>query len=211
MLKKMGMKRILMLLFATVLLCSCGENAPYVSNEVDGSKAEVNNEDYSDDKEKNVTSISETFYDRIISLAIPESWNALRISDDIFDLQHIGIQLFEGEIPQKREMYDGKLFIAIAASGNAANYIDDYSALGTEFIEDTYTSKSGYKMTLYYIDGLPDYATFDDYPEMCIFFDLNNSDDVDVIFEIVDSIEFGESDDAEAPETEPPETEPEET
>lgn len=186
------MKRLLMLLFAAVLLCSCGENAPDVSNEVDGSKAEVNNEDYSDDKEKNVTSISETFYDRTISLAIPESWNALRISDDIFDLQHIGIQLFEGKIPKQREMYDGKLFVAVAASGNAANYVDDYSALGTEFTKDTYTSESGYKMTLYYVDGLPDYATFDDYPDMCVFFDLNSSDDMDVIFEIIDSIEFGE-------------------
>ena len=48
-----------MMLFTAAVLCSCVENAPDVSNGIDGSKSEVTNKDYSDDEEKNVTSISD--------------------------------------------------------------------------------------------------------------------------------------------------------
>ncbi len=44
-----------------------------------------------------------------------------------------------------------------------------------------------------YVDGLPEYATFDDYSEMCVFFDLNKDDDLDKIFGIIDSIKLEKS------------------
>lgn len=165
------MKRILVILLAAVLLlCSCGEKTPGIDGE----------------------SISQTFLDTYtINLTVPTGWNYLVISDsDMFELQHYGIQLFDGEIPEHPEMYDGKLYVAIAASGFAKTHIDSWVEMGKDFIEEAYTTKAGCAMKLYYVDGLPEYATFDDYPEMCVFFDLNKDDDLDMIFGIIDSIKL---------------------
>lgn len=136
--------------------------------------------------------ITETsFENRTISLTLPEGWNYLTISNsEIFDLQHTGIQLFDGEIPEQREMYDGKLYIAIAASGFAKSHVDSWVDMGKEFTEEAHITSAGDDMKLYYVDGLPEYATFDYYSEMCVFFDLNENDDLDVIFGIIDSISF---------------------
>lgn len=136
--------------------------------------------------------ITETsFENRTISLTLPEGWNYLTISNsEIFDLQHTGIQLFDGEIPEQREMYDGKLYIAIAASGFAKRHVDSWVDMGKEFTEEAHITSAGDDMKLYYVDGLPEYATFDNYSEMCVFFNLNENDDLDVIFGIIDSISF---------------------
>lgn len=165
------MKRILVILFAAVLLlCSCGEKAPGI----DGK------------------SISQPFLDTYtINLTVPNGWNYLVISDsDMFELQHNGIQLFDSEIPEHPEMYDGKLYVAKAASGFAKTYVDTWIEMGKDFTEEAHTTKSGLAMKLYYVDGLPEYATFDDYSALCVFFDLDKDDDLDMIFAILDSVKL---------------------
>ena len=166
--RTMTMKKIIaFLLTAALLLCGCGEKVlagAQITEDFDGIK---------------------------ISLTVPEGWNYLAVrSDEVFELQHQGIQLFDGDIPEQREMYDGKLFVAIAANGHADSYIDSLRELSAkEFTEESLTTSVGYSVKLISADGLPDYATFDDYPEMCIFFDLDG-DDLTMAYNIINTIKI---------------------
>lgn len=145
------------------------------------------------DSVKNVT---RDFDGMTVSADIPVRWHSYTVED--YDLQHIGIQIYDGEIPEQREMYGGKMFIASAVSGRAQSYLESQEVLGVSYDVSDYTTASGYKMKLCYRDGVLDYATFDDFSSMCIFFDLSEQDDMSVIFGIIDSIVFstGESDPA---------------
>lgn len=135
--------------------------------------------------------ITEKFEDFTISVTVPESWNYFVVANDgIIEPQHVGIQLYDGEVPEQKELYGGKLFVAAAANGRAETYLGIEVDIKTPFTMEAYTTESGRGMKLYYIDGKLEFATFDDYPEMCVFFDLNESDDLNTVFAIIDSIDF---------------------
>ncbi len=138
------------------------------------------------DEVGNVKNVTRNFDIMSVSVDIPESWQSYTLED--YSLQHIGIQLYDGAIPAQREMYGGKLFVAEAVSGFAQSYIESQEALGVSYDVSDYTAASGYKMKLCYRNGVLDYATFDDFKSMCIFFDLDEQDDMRVIFGIIDSI-----------------------
>lgn len=138
------------------------------------------------DEAENLKNVTRNFDIMSVSVDIPESWQSYTLED--YSLQHIGIQLYDGAIPAQREMYGGKLFVAEAVSGFAQSYIESQEALGVSYDVSDYTAASGYKMKLCYRDGVLDYATFDDFKSMCIFFDLDEQDDMRVIFRIIDSI-----------------------
>ena len=124
------------------------------------------------------TDIAEEFDGVKISLHMPEGWNYRAVrSDGVFELQHQGIQLFNGDIPEQKEMYDGRLFIAVAANGHAKSYIDSLGeALEKDLAEEMLVTSKGYSLRMISADGKPEYAVFEDLPEMCIFFDLDEND-----------------------------------
>ncbi len=137
-----------------------------------------------------VKNVARDFDGVSISVDIPVRWQSYTVED--YGLQHVGIQIYDGEIPEQREMYGGKLFIASAASGRAQSYIESQEELGISYDVSDYTTALGYKMKLFYRDGVLDYAAFDDFAGMCIFFDLGEQDDMSVIFRIIDSIYLSE-------------------
>ena len=137
---------------------------------------------------ESVKNVTRNFDGQVISVDIPIRWQSYTLED--YSLQHVGIQIYDGDIPAQREMYGGKLFIASAVSGFAQSYIESQEALGVSYDVSDYTTASGYKMKLCYRDGVLDYATFDDFKSMCIFFDLDEQDDMSVIFGIIDSVVF---------------------
>lgn len=164
----MTMKKIIaFLLAAAMLLCSCGEKV-YAG-----------------------TDITEDFDGVKISLHVPEGWNYLAVrSDEVFELQHQGIQLYDGDIPEQREMYGGRLFVAVAANGHAESYIDSLTELSEkEYSEESLVTSAGYGVKLISADGLPEYATFDDYPEMCIFFGIDG-DSLEMAYNIINTIKI---------------------
>ncbi len=136
-----------------------------------------------DESFKNVT---RDFDGQFISVDIPVRWKTYTLED--YDLQHVGIQIYDGDIPEQREMYGGKMFIASAVSGRAQSYLESQEALGVTYDVSDYTTASGHGMKLCYRDGVLDYATFDKFSSMCIFFDLDGQDDMSVIFRIIDSV-----------------------
>ena len=135
------------------------------------------------------TDIAEEFDGIKISLHMPEGWNYRAVrSDEVFELQHQGIQLFDGDIPEQKEMYDGELFVAVAANGHAESYIESLGeASEKEITEEKLVTSKGYNLRIISADGLPEYAVFEDLPEMCIFFDTD-SDGLGMIYNIINTI-----------------------
>ena len=124
-----------------------------------------------------------------VTVKCPPDWNELAIVySDNFPQQHTGIQLFNGKIPEQLEIIDGKIFIASATSGFADGHLKDrYSISDFESFE---TSK-GYKLKIYYgNDDFPEFALFEEYPDMCIFFDIESEEEIAEIVSIVNSIEI---------------------
>ncbi len=201
-----SLKRIFILAVAAIMLCSCGapaENDNTVINEIDRaiqdeSTASTGGQDEGLSetpavKHKPLT-VKTVRYDSggcVISMTVPESWNDFVVEEDgIIEPQHIGIQFYDGEVPEQKELYGGKLFVAVAVNGRAQTHVEGWQDTGTPFVEETYTTDSGAGMKLYYIDGQLDFATFDDRPELCVFFDLDDGDSVDDILEIVDTVKY---------------------
>lgn len=142
------------------------------------------------------------------SVTVPKSWSYFTVmADGIIEPQHVGIQFYDGDIPEQKELYGGKLFVAVAVNGRAQTHVDGWQETGTPFVEETYTTDSGAGMKLYYLDGKLDFATFDDRPELCVFFNLDDDDSVDDILKIVDTVKYESENVIEAAADEAAETE----
>lgn len=137
------------------------------------------------------TEIAEEFDGIKITLSVPDGWSYLAVrSDEVFELQHQGVQLFEGDIPESPEMYDGTLFVAVAASGRAESYIESLGETSEkELAEENLVTSQGYSLRMIDADGLPVYAVFEEYPEMCIFFDLDKSAEI-TAYNIINTIKI---------------------
>ncbi len=200
------MKRIFILAVAAIMLCSCGapaENDNTVINEIDRAIQDEStastggqNEGLSETpavkhKPLTVKTVRYDLGDCDFSVTVPKSWSYFTVmADGIIEPQHVGIQFYDGDIPEQKELYGGKLFVAVAVNGRAQTHVDGWQDTGTPFIEETYTSESGTEMKLYYLDGRLDFATFDDYPELCVFFNLDDGDSVEDILKIVDTVKY---------------------
>lgn len=121
-----------------------------------------------------------------INVCFPEEWNEYLVTTDT---QFMGIQLFNGEVPEQLEIIDGNIYIAVATHGFADRYV--YDAGYDKCEKENFTTKNGYGLIIYYDkNGMPIFATFDDYKYMCIFFDVETKEEIPEIMNIVDSIEI---------------------
>ncbi|MFA5658554.1 MAG: hypothetical protein WC900_04655 [Oscillospiraceae bacterium] len=128
----------------------------------------------------------------VINVKCPSTWNEYYVTaSDEYIPQHTGVQLFDSELPEQLEVLDGNIFVAAAASGFASEHVNERYDFGDY---ESFTTTNGYKLKIYYgKNKLPEYATFEDYPSMCIFFSLENEEELPEIVNIVNSIELQES------------------
>ena len=121
-----------------------------------------------------------------INVCFPEKWNEYLVTTDT---QFMGMQLFNGEVPEQLEIIDGNIYIAVATHGFADRYV--YDAGYDKCEKENFTTKNGYGLIIYYDkNGMPTFATFDDYKDICIFFDVESKEEITEIMNIVNSIEI---------------------
>ncbi len=204
------MKKLIIIALALLLLASCGGKG---TDGQDESQASAGNDFLVDEQEPiSEKTVKYDFGGCVISVTVPEGWNDFVVEEDgIIEPQHFGIQLYDGEVPEQKELYGGKLFVAVAANGRAKAHVDAWADMETPFTEEAYTSESGAGMKLYYLDGKLDFATFDDYSELCVFFNLDDGDSVQDILKIVDSVKYESQDNGATASTMPAEESPEVT
>ncbi len=142
------------------------------------------------------------------SVMAPEGWKGFRFYRDYYVLENelTGIPIYDGDIPVR--IMDGDLityraagpmekstfFLAESAWGRPQDFIKEYI---DKFDHETYTDKEGRTMQVYFLDGLPKYACYDDYYGLCIWFNLKSEEQIPIVVNMINSVDVSLSSDAE--------------
>lgn len=145
------------------------------------------------------------------SVMAPEGWNGFRFYSDYEAIENLltGIPIYDGDIPVRIDYHDESIFydampmekstffLAESPWMRAQDFIDDGNGLIDKFDHETYTDKKGRTMQVYFIDGLPRYACYDDYYGLCIWFNLKSEEQIPIVVNMINSIDVSLSRDAE--------------
>lgn len=168
--------------------------------------------DYSDYKE-----IGYDFWDLHRSVMAPKDWNGFRFAPkcdyggEQFENGLTGIPIYDGPLPVEidrmhsehddytayfanKPMEKSIFFFAESPWMNPRQLIEEYI---TKYDHETYIDKKGRSMQVYYLDGLPKYACYDDFFFLCIWFNLTSKEQIPTVVNMINSIEVSLSDDAE--------------
>lgn len=160
--------------------------------------------DYSGYKE-----IGYDFDDLRRSIMVPEDWNGFRFApkcdygEEQFENGLTGIPVYDGSLPvkidsMKREhddytdyfankpMEKSVFFFAEAPWQNAQDFIAENI---TKYDHETYIDKKGRSMQVYFLDGLPKYACYDDFFNLCVWFNLKDEEQIPIAVNMINSIE----------------------
>lgn len=160
--------------------------------------------DYSGYKE-----IGYDFWDLHRSVMAPKDWNGFRFAPkcdyggEQFENGLTGIPVYDGSLPvkidsMKREhddytdyfankpMEKSVFFFAEAPWQNAQDFIAENI---TKYDHETYIDKKGRSMQVYFLDGLPKYACYDDFFNLCVWFNLKDEGQIPIAVNMINSIE----------------------
>lgn len=142
------------------------------------------------------------------SVMAPEGWQGFRFYRDYYYLKNefTGIPIYDGDIPVK--IMDGDLttyraagpmekstfYLAEFAWTETMDVIREYEA---KFDHETYTDKNGRTMQVYFLDGLPKYARYDDFYNLCIWFNLKSEEQIPIVVNMINSVDVSLSSEAE--------------
>ncbi len=136
------------------------------------------------------------------SLMIPDDWNGFRFDGDGSEYDGIltGIPIYDGNLPVKIDMFDKStrfankpmeksvFFFAETPSENAQDLI--YAGgLISKYDHETYVDKKGRTVQIYYLDGLPKLACYDDYFGLCVWFNLKGEEQIPTAVNMLNSID----------------------
>ena len=161
--------------------------------------------DYSGYKE-----IGYDFEDLHRSVMAPQDWNGYRFYSDntVFENMFNGIPIYDGPVPVKIDPTDDStlfaaepldksvFFFAESPWIHAQDFINA-DGLITKYDHETYIDRKGRSMQVYFLDGLPEYACYDDYFNLCVLFNLKSEEQIPTVVNMINSIDVTLSRDAE--------------
>ncbi len=161
--------------------------------------------DYSGYKE-----IGYNFGDLRRTVMAPESWNGYRFygDDSSFENMLTGTPIYDGPLPVKIDPTDestmfknepltkSTFFFAESPWIHAEDFINS-DGLINKYDYETYVDKKGRSMKVYFLDGLPKYAVYDDFFFLCIWFNLDSEEQIPIVVNMINSIDVSLSSDAE--------------
>lgn len=167
--------------------------------------------DYSDYKE-----IGYDFWDLHRSVMAPKDWNGFRFAPkcdyggEQFENGLTGIPVYDGSLPVEidrmhkhddytdyfanKPMEKSTFFFAESPWMHAQDFIAENI---TKYDHETYIDKKGRSIQVYYLDGLPKYACYDDFFNLCVWFNLKSEEQIPTVVNMINSIEVSLSRDAE--------------
>lgn len=162
--------------------------------------------DYSGYKE-----IGYDFGDLHRSVMAPAGWHGFRFyrkDDPSFENMLTGLPIYDGELPVQIDQFDDStmfknepltkstFFFAESPWIHAEDFINA-DGLINKYDYETYIDKKGRSMKVYFIDDLPKYAVYDDFFNLCIWFNLDSEEQIPVVVNMINSIEVSLSREAE--------------
>lgn len=123
-----------------------------------------------------------------IKVKLPNNWETICINffEDHDNMPHVGIQIFNGPLPEYFEPVGGTVFIAESSNG-----FNDYNGDAKNDYYEFFITTNGYKLRIYYDDQKkPVYIQFLDYSSLCVFLRLEETQDIQEIVNIINSIEI---------------------
>lgn len=161
--------------------------------------------DYSGYKE-----IGYNFGDLRRTVMAPESWNGYRFygDDSSFENMLTGTPIYNRPLPVEIDHDDestlfanepwveSTFFFAESPWIHPEDYINS-DGLISKYDYETYVDKKGRSMKVYFLDGLPKYAVYDDFFFLCIWFNLDSEEQIPIVVNMINSIEVSLSREAE--------------
>lgn len=150
------------------------------------------------------------------SIMVPKDWNGFRFAPkcdyggEQFENGLTGIPIYDGPLPVKidnrqkahddysdyfanKPMEKSVFFFAESPWINPQQLIEEYI---TKYDHETYIDKKGRSMQVYYLDGLPKYVCYDDFFNLCVWFNLKDEEQIPIAVNMINSIDVMLSRDA---------------
>ena len=149
--------------------------------------------------------IAYNFHDLRRSVMAPKGWTGFRFYEEdntYFENQLTGIPIYDGPLPVEIDIFDYTTMFANQPMTESVFFLaeypwlDPYSLINSssednlsKYDHETYTDAKGRTMQVYFLDGLPKYAVYDDFFSLCIWFNLDSEDEIPVVVNMINSVE----------------------
>lgn len=144
------------------------------------------------------------------SVKVPVSWNGFRFCRYQTEYEQTlnGIPIYDGSVPVEADYNDVSTYLNVKPEENSVfflaetplYYADDYvghSWISEKYDHETYVDKKGRSMEVYYFNGLPKFARYNNFFCLCIWFNLKSEEQIPIVVNMINSLEVSMSRDAE--------------
>lgn len=161
--------------------------------------------DYADYKE-----IEYDFVYQRRSVMAPKDWCSFRFygEETQYENRLLGTPIYDRPLSVEINMWDDSTKFANYPDTDAVFFLAEYPwQYGEDYLNDKdliykydyeyYTDAKGRTMTVYFWEGMPKYAVYDNYFFLCIVFNLSSQDQIPTVVNMVNSVEVSLSREAE--------------
>lgn len=160
--------------------------------------------DYSDYKE-----IAYDFVYQRRSVMAPKDWCSFRFygEETHFENRLLGTPIYDRPLSVEINMWDDSTMFANYPDHEAVFFLAEYpwqyaeNYLNNEdliykYDYEHYTDAKGRTMKVYFWEGLPKYAVYDDFFFLCIVFNLSSAEQIPIVVNMINSVEISLSSEA---------------
>lgn len=178
---------------------------PDVSDRPQGREVTIFRDNTVDCDYSGYEEIAYNFHDLRRSVMAPKGWTGFRFYEEdntYFENQLTGIPIYDGPLPVEIDIFDYTTMFANQPMTESVFFLaeypwlDPYSLINSssednlsKYDHETYTDAKGRTMQVYFLDGLPKYAVYDDFFSLCIWFNLDSEDEIPVVVNMINSID----------------------
>lgn len=150
--------------------------------------------------------IKHSFKDLIYSVKAPVSWNGFRFCryETEYEQTLNGIPIYDGSVPVEADYNDVSAYLNVKPEENSVfflaesplYYANDYvghSWISEKYDHETYVDKKGRSMEVYYFNGLPKFAHYNNFFCLCIWFNLKSEEQIPIVVNMINSLEVSMS------------------
>ncbi len=150
--------------------------------------------------------IKHSFKDLSYSVKAPVSWNGFRFCryETEYEQTLNGIPIYDGSVPVEADYNDVSTYLNVKPEENSVfflaetplYYADDYvghSWISEKYDYETYVDKKGRSMEVYYFNGLPKFAHYNNFFCLCIWFNLKSEEQIPIVVNMINSLEVSMS------------------